>query len=126
MKKVDREFLRGLFSQVWNEKMTDYCTAKADVIVRMDSGDVFVIDKPRITKTFCFGYSDSPYDTEDYDRAARAAEHAYKSIDYFIQQNMEDSDFCRWIEILDDYIKDPRCAHVQVYKTAAYCSQPSD
>ena len=52
---------------------------KANHIVELENGDIVVIEKPTIKKDFCFGYSDSRYDTEDYDRANEMAAHARTS-----------------------------------------------
>lgn len=78
--------------EVWmlDAKMTDFCVKQAAYIVELENGDIIVIEKPRIETRFCFGYSDSRYDTEDYDRANAMADYASKREEYFIEQNMEE------------------------------------
>ena len=80
-----------LENEVWkgDQKMVDYCVKKAEHIVELTNGDIVVIEKPSIETRFCFGYSDSRYDTEDYDRANAMADHAKKSQEYFIEENMK-------------------------------------
>lgn len=80
-----------LENEVWkgDQKMVDYCLKEAAHIVELTNGDIIVIEKPRIETRFCFGYSDSRYDTEDYDRANAMADHAKKSQEYFIEENMK-------------------------------------
>lgn len=81
-----------LANEVWKSSpdMVDYCLKEAAHIVELTNGDIIVIEKPRIETRFCFGYSDSRYDTEDYDRANAMADHAKKSQEYFIEENMKD------------------------------------
>lgn len=64
--------------------------------VELSKGYLIPIEKSSIKKSFCFGYSLSRYDTEDYDRANEQAEHAASSVDYFIAENLKP---------VDDYIK---------------------
>lgn len=80
-----------LASEVWkgDSKMVDFCLKEAAYIVELENGDIVVIEKPRIETRFCFGYSDSRYDTEDYDRANDMAEHAKRSQEYFLEQNLD-------------------------------------
>lgn len=84
---VYREIMDKVFNH--DQHMVDYCVKKVDQLVPLDNGMFIEIEKKSIEKDFCFGYSDSPYDTEDYDRANRMASHARTSEDYFIRKNME-------------------------------------
>ena len=52
-------------------------------------GDLIQIVKPSIETKFCFGYSDSPINTDDYDRANDMAHHAKNDPEYFLQKNRE-------------------------------------
>lgn len=108
-KELKQKYAEILAADVWHndQRMVDYCVKTAGHIVELENGDIVAIEKPSIEKNFCFGYSDSRYDTEDYDRAQRMAEHAGKSVDYFLEQNLkginsrieelEKNDSGRWI-----------------------------
>lgn len=58
-------------------------------VVELPGVGLLPIEKQGIEKDFCFGYSDSRYDTEDYDRANDMAYHARTSEEYFISENMK-------------------------------------
>jgi hypothetical protein len=47
-----------------DKKMVDYCMSQAAYIVKLTSGDITIIDKPRIEKHFCFGYSLNRHDKQ--------------------------------------------------------------
>lgn len=88
-KELKQRYAEILSAEVWSDQsMVDYCLKKAAHIVELENGDIIIIDKPSIQKNFCFGYSDSRYDTEDLDRAERMAAHARKSVDYFMKENL--------------------------------------
>ena len=91
-KELKQRYAEILAKDVWHgdKSMIDYCVKKAGYIVELSNGDIVAIDKPSIEKNFCFGYSDSPNDTEDYDRANAAADHARSSEEYFISENMRE------------------------------------
>ena len=86
-----REEYRAIQAKRWNndEKMVNYCTNKVARFVRLKSGHILAIDKPRIETRFCFGYSISRYDSEDYDRANNMAHHARTSEEYFKTENLK-------------------------------------
>jgi hypothetical protein len=85
-----REEYRAIQAKRWNndEKMVNYCTDRVARFVRLRSGHILTIDKPRIETRFCFGYSDSRYD-EDYDRANNMARYASTSEEYFKTENLK-------------------------------------
>lgn len=93
--KARQKELRSLYYEemlrCWHGtvKMATFCTKEAARIIETTDGHYITIDKPRIQTDFCFGYSDSRYDTEDYDRAQRMAEYAGSSELYFIRKNLE-------------------------------------
>lgn len=58
-------------------------------VVELPGVGLLPIEKQGIEKDFCFGYSDSRYNTEDFDRANNMAHHARTSEDYFISENMK-------------------------------------
>lgn len=86
-----KEEYRAIMVKRWNnnQRMVDYCTNKVARFVRLSGGNIITIDKPRIETRFCFGYSDSHYDTKDYDRANNMAHHAGTSADYFKAENLD-------------------------------------
>lgn len=91
-KELKQRYAEILAAEVWSndQSMVDFCVKEAAYIVELENGDILPIKKPRIEKDFCFGYSDSRYDTEDYDRANEMAAHAKSGVSYFIEQNMKD------------------------------------
>ena len=91
-KELKQRYAEILAADVWHndQKMIDFCVKEAAYIVELEDGSILAIEKPRIKKDFFFGYSDSRYDTEDFDRANDMADHARKSTEYFIEQNMKD------------------------------------
>ena len=93
-KELKAMYSEILANEVWkgNQKMIDFCLKEAAHIVELTNGDIIVIDKPRIETRFCFGYSDSRYDTEDYDRANDMADYASKSQEYFLSENLKGID----------------------------------
>ena len=47
---------RVLMADVWeDERMIDFCTKNADVIIKFANGFVAEIEKPSIKTHFCFG-----------------------------------------------------------------------
>lgn len=91
-KELKQRYAEILAAEVWHDdtRMVDFCVKRAAYIVELSSGDILALEKPTIKKDFCFGYSDSRYDTEDYDRANAAAAHAATSQDYFLSENLHD------------------------------------
>lgn len=88
--ELKQEYLDIIRAEVWkDQRMLDHCAGKVAHIVRLSNGDILVIEKETIEKDFCFGYSDSRYNTDDYDRANNMAAHAKSSEEYFISENME-------------------------------------
>lgn len=83
-----------LETEVWgnDSKMVDFCMKKTGYIVELTSGDIIALERPTIKKDFCFGYSLSRYDTEDYDAANDAAHHAATHEDYFLSENLDQID----------------------------------
>ena len=93
-KELKQRYAEILAADVWHndQSMVDFCVKEAGYIVELENGDILAITKPRIQKDFCFGYSDSRYDTEDYDRANAMAAHASSSTDYFLAENLREID----------------------------------
>ena len=65
------EYRKLLASDVWptSQKMVDYCIKNAARIVELEGGGLVAIEKPRMQKHFCFGYSLNGHDSDDFDRA---------------------------------------------------------
>lgn len=91
-KELKQRYAEILAADVWrnDQKMVDFCVKEAGRIVELENGDIIAIKKPSIQKSFCFGYSDSRYDNEDYNRAENMAAHAKKNTEYFLEQNLHD------------------------------------
>lgn len=89
-KELKARYAEILAAEVWpgSPRMVEYCTKKAAHIVELSTGDIIALDKPTMETRFCFGYSDSRYDTEDFDRAQDMAHHARTSQEYFLQENL--------------------------------------
>ena len=108
MKKNEKEALRPAYEKVWGRdvKMVEYCLGKADEFAEINNGYFVVLDKPSIETSFCFGYSLSRYDSEDYDNANDMARHASESEEYFLRKNLEQ---------LEDYDENERYVAVTTY-----------
>ena len=121
-KELKCEYERILASEVWprDPRMVDFCLKKVAHIVELTDGSIVVIEKPSIKKDFCFGYSDSRYDTEDFDRANAMAAHARSSTDYFLTENLADLD--ETIARLEGKKRDSRDYHICV----PYYGQPEN
>lgn len=91
-----KEQYRVLLGDVWgsDNHMIDFCTKKAEVVFKTENGFFCEVEKTDIKKNFCFGYSLSRYDSEDYDNANRMAAHARKSVDYFREENLKKLNDC--------------------------------
>ncbi|MBR3688965.1 MAG: hypothetical protein IKJ65_10695 [Clostridia bacterium] len=81
------EILKTVYPR--SQSMQEYCLSTVDEIVTLENGLFFIIEKQKIETDFCFGYSCSPYDTEDYDRANRCVTKAYENEQYFIRENLK-------------------------------------
>lgn len=125
-KELKQQYAEILAADVWHkdQKMIDYCVKKAALIVELTNGDIVAIEKPEIKKNFCFGYSLSRYDTDDFDRANEMAEHASKSTKYFLGENLKDID--NMIERLEGKCSDYYCRSRQFYLVIGYTGQPED
>lgn len=88
MNKNDKAMLANEFNKVWHgdEKMVDYCT-KQTVAYAVIRDKIIPVDSVSIQKNFCFGYSDSKYNTDDFDRANAMAARAAKDVNYFLRAN---------------------------------------
>lgn len=87
---------KTLLIDVWgsDEHMVDYCAKKAEVVFKTEKGFFCEVEKQGIKKDFCFGYSLSSRDTDDYDRANNMAQHMENSLDYFRKENLKKLNDC--------------------------------
>lgn len=90
-KQLMPEYLKEI-EKAWEGRMLDYFRKKVSSLHRLSNGGILAFEKPSIETSFCFGYSDSAYDTKDYDNANRMAKHASESEDYFLEENLKDFD----------------------------------
>lgn len=72
----------------WKSDMVDYFRKKASLIIRLSNGGFMCFEKPSIETSFCFGYSLSPVDSEDFDRANNMVTHARTNEQYFLDENL--------------------------------------
>lgn len=99
--KLKAEY-RERLADVWQGKMLDYCTKEADVVIKFRDDYYVEIKKSRIETSFCFGYGFCGVsDEDDYRRAENMADHAKKSQEYFLAENLKDLD--RTIKAISDY-----------------------
>lgn len=88
-----------------NASWIKYYLNKVGYIVELEDGNLFIIEKPSIKTSFCFG--EHGY---DYDEASKAAETTATNEKYFISVNMKDLEdeikqVKRWPETNYDYTK---------------------
>ena len=88
-KVLKQAYIDEVVAESFGESMRKYFEKKIDRVVELHDGRMIAIEKPSIQTKFCFGYHDSRYDTDDYDRANGMANHAQKSEEYFIKENMD-------------------------------------
>lgn len=119
-KELKELFAEILKNEVWHndQRMIKYCLKEVGYIVELEDNSIIIIEKPSIQKDFCFGYSDSRYDTDDYDRANNMANHASKSEDYFIEANLKD------INRMIDLLEGKERSNYKFYIRIPYSGQP--
>ena len=102
MNKNEKVMLTNEFKKVWHrdERMVDYCT-KQTVAYATIKDKIIPVDKASIQKNFCFGYSDSRYNTDDFDRANAMAEKAATDVKYFLKENYRDARYGRIINMIN-------------------------
>ena len=90
--QLKAEYLTELENtSTWRDSkhMQEYIYKKTAFLVELHDWGMLEIEKPTIETKFCFWYHDSPYDTNDYDRANDAENYARTHEDYFINENLE-------------------------------------
>lgn len=84
-------------------------------VVELENGDLIPISKPRIETRFCFGYGLYGVSTdEEYKDAENMRQHAEKSQDYFIMENLKG---------IEETIKELKDDSFEVYTALAYIGQ---
>lgn len=69
-------------------------TNNAAYFVKLDSGDIVGIEKPKIKTRFCFSYGYCGVSTpEEYNNAEACAKHARTKQQYFIDENLKQLDY---------------------------------
>jgi hypothetical protein len=119
-KELKQKYMNIICTEVWpdSKKMQDYASKKANYIVELDNNDIYVIDKPRIETSFCFGFGMYGADmTNDQERAEHCAHNAATNRDYFMQENLKDIE--RKLEQLRD-------SDYEGYKYCAYSGMNND
>lgn len=105
-----------------DEHMVKFCLGDVAVVVPLSNGRLVVIDKPRIEKDFCFGWSScgqgATYEECNKTHDAVRADLA----NYFKEQNIEGFD-----RRYKDYVEADRCGEFdQLNTNAHYNSQSED
>lgn len=102
MTKQEKQEIRERYEIVYGNsaKMVDYCTNSVLSVWKFRDG-IVPVDKVKIKTDFCFGYSDSRYDTDGYDRANNLAEMAMQNQTYFVKANHKDAGYARIIQSLN-------------------------
>ena len=117
--KEAKAMLRAEYEKVWDsEKMVNYCVNKNASYAELTDGRIITVEKRKIETRFCFG--ESGY---DYDDAARMAQHARTSEEYFKRRNMED--FVDIVKTLTEELNNDG-HYVLVIYANAYYSQTED
>ena len=85
--------IRERYEEVWagdTHGMVDYCVNEVLDAVKLHNGIIYMIDKKRIKKTFCFGYGFCGVTSqEEEDAADNMAMAVKRDVDYFIEENMK-------------------------------------
>ena len=96
-KQEYREALRAIYGN--DQGMVDWCVNDAEIICKV--GEYLLpIEKRKIEKRFCFGYSDCGQG-EDYQTATKRADLARHSEAYFKQENLKH--YKSWLGKIDSF-----------------------
>lgn len=85
----NKQEYRDALESLWGDDkgMIDYCMKQAEIIVKVGQY-LLPIEKRKIDKHFCFGYSDCGQG-QDYFEALKGADNARNNPDYFKGQNLK-------------------------------------
>ena len=114
-KELKKLYVDTVVAESFGERMRKHFEQTVSQVVELSNGYLIAIEKPTIEKNFCFGYSDSRYDTEDFDRANAMANHARTNEDYFLEENRKK--LTSQIDALFKY---------NCYTRIHYCNAPKD
>lgn len=90
-KELKEKYMEYISEVFTDKKMQDYIKGKIQVVVELNNGELYGIEKPSINKDFCFGYGFCGVSTEeDYQQAQKAADNAKTNEKYFIEKNLEE------------------------------------
>ena len=96
------EILKGCWS---SQRMIDFDMKQIGLVVPLDHDDIYVIEKPSIKTSFCFGYGMYLNSSEeDEERAFGMVRHAMTDSSYFIKENLEPLDSMIKALENDDYV----------------------
>ncbi len=100
--KMLRSRYMEIIKEVWSSpKMVEYEEKNIGTIVELDNDDLYVIEKPTIETSFCFGYGMYGRSDEESEKAAFSMEHkANTDSSYFINENLKPLN--RWIDDLQN------------------------
>ena len=90
-KALKNAYIDEAISESFNESMRKHFNGKIDRVVEMHDGRMIAIEKPSISKEFCFGWH-STMPGSDYEEANAMACYARESEEYFIKENMRQID----------------------------------
>lgn len=117
-KELKGRYMAIICSDVWpnSTSMQKYAEKNFSVGVELDNDDLYVITKPSIQTSFCFGYGYcGRSDEEDWQGARDMADHASRDTRYFMEENLKE---------LNERIELLRDDHYVGYKYLAYSGQP--
>ena len=86
-----QERFNAEMKRIWgnDQKMIDFCTKKVFELVELSSEHIFVLDKPTIVTSFCFGYGQFGNSTdEEMESASERCRNAHK-FESFKKANIE-------------------------------------
>ena len=89
-------------NRIWTDrKMREYCINKAFDVVELESGHIFVIEKPSIETRFCFGCGQFGNATDEEMNDASESRMAIHKFENFKRANVEQA-FGRIVDDIND------------------------
>ena len=96
-KEAYREALQAIYAD--DQGMVEWCMKQAEIIVKVGQY-LLPIEKRKVDKHFCFGYSDCGQG-QDYLTALKGADNARNNPDYFKGQNLKY--YREWLDDIDHF-----------------------
>ena len=106
--------------KIWTKSpdMVDYCIKTTDYIVPLADNDLYLIEKPQIETSFCFGHGQNGISTMEEEQNARDCEnYARTNEQYFIKENLEQ---------VEHWLNDLQNPNYKIYKIMRYYSLCND